>query len=412
VGVPDASASRSELPTFAPLVVAAPAPAKLPQRDAERYEHTPYRTRFGDAKLEAIEEHGGNVATEEAVAAGLAYLARLQSSRGQWGSSNDYDEKYGHVAVGKTALCLLAFLGAGHTPDSHTEHSDVTRKAVDFLLGTQLADSGHFGYSSSYSHGISTYALAECYALTKDKRLAQPLQRAVSWILSHQNRIRDPRMFGGWSYYFPDGHTYDRWPRSSITSWQVMALESARLAGLDVPDQAFLDAGSFLRAAHRRDRGVVLYNHDPDRLRSSYWTLPGSTPASLFALSLLGEDITRSSWRSVLDWIAERAPNGYRDRGTDAFVHQASGNLYFWYYGSLAMFRHGGTRWQQWNRSLQDTLLPSQQSDGSWEPISTYADYAGDDRRDRAYTTAMCVLTLEVYYRYFTPLLSVQPQDR
>ena len=30
---------------------------------------------------------------------------------------------------------------------------------------------------------------------------------------------------------------------------------------------------------------------------------------------------------------------------------------------------------------------------------------AGDSRRDRSYTTAMCVLSLEVYYRYFTPLL-------
>ena len=31
---------------------------------------------------------------------------------------------------------------------------------------------------------------------------------------------------------------------------------------------------------------------------------------------------------------------------------------------------------------------------------------SGDD--DRSYTTAMCVLTLEVYYRYFTPLLAVE----
>ena len=56
---------------------------------------------------------------------------------------------------------------------------------------------------------------------------------------------------------------------------------------------------------------------------------------------------------------------------------------------------------------LQDTLLPSQQQDGSWIPISTYSDYAGDDRGDRSYTTALCVLTLEVYYRYFPPLLEV-----
>ena len=145
-------------------------------------------------------------------------------------------------------------------------------------------------------------------------------------------------------------------------------------------------------------------------LRTSYWTLPGSTPAGLFALSLLGEDIESSTYSTVIDWIMERAPNGYRDRGTDSFVQNATGNLYYWYYGSLAMFRHGGQPWETWNRRLQDTLLPSQEADGSWVPISTYAEYAGDKRGDRAYTTAMCVLTLEVYYRYFTPLLKVAPE--
>ena len=51
---------------------------------------------------------------------------------------------------------------------------------------------------------------------------------------AHQSRDPDPRLFGGWSYYYPDGRTYDRWPRASITAWQVMALESARLGGLAV----------------------------------------------------------------------------------------------------------------------------------------------------------------------------------
>jgi len=409
---PSASATRGiDRPAFQPLVVASPAPTAPPSREAKRYDNTPYRSRFGEAKLEAIEEHGGSVETERAVAAGLRYLSLNQLRSGQWGSADDYDDKYGHVAVGKSALCLLAFLGAGHTPDSYTEHSEVTRRAIDFLLSVQDDETGHFGFSSSYSHGITTYALAECYALTSDRRLRKPLERAVSWILQNQSRVRDPRMFGGWSYYYPDHSTYDRWPRASVTAWQVMALESARLAGLDVPDNAFTDAAAFLRATHRRDRGVLLYNHDPTRLRSSYWTLPGSTPASLFALSLMGEDVTSNTWKSVVDYIEERAPSGYRNRGTDAFVHQAEGNLYFWYYGSLALFRHGGEPWQRWNQRLQSTLLPSQQADGSWIPISQYSDYAGDDRDDRSYTTAMCVLTLEVYYRYFTPLLQVKPGD-
>ncbi len=35
-------------------------------------------------------------------------------------------------------------------------------------------------------------------------------------------------------------------------------------------------------------------------------------------------------------------------------------------------------------------------------------EYADDRDSDRSYSTAMCVLTLEIYYRYFTPLLRVE----
>lgn len=107
-------------------------------------------------------------------------------------------------------------------------------------------------------------------------------------------------------------------------------------------------------------------------------------------------------------FLAERRPERYRYRGQDAFVLRGEGNLYFWYYGSLASFRRGGDTWKRWNAGMRGALLPSQGEDGSWEPISVYADYAGDDADDRSYTTALSVLTLEVYYRYFTPLLSVR----
>ena len=107
-------------------------------------------------------------------------------------------------------------------------------------------------------------------------------------------------------------------------------------------------------------------------------------------------------------YVLERAPSRYRYTSDDAFVYRAQGNLYFWYYATLAMFRCGGSTWARWNEQMKDTLVDGQEANGSWEPISIYAEYAGDDDRDRSYSTAMCVLTLEVYYRYFTPLLEVR----
>jgi len=378
---------------------------------AQRVEHTPYRARFGPAKARALDELGGSEETEAAVRAGLEYLAGIQHELGFWGDPRLDDEKYGRVFVGKTGLALLAFLGAGHTQDSESEHSAVVERAVEFLLGVQRDESGHFGRSSAYSHGIATYALAEDYALTGDPRLRAPLERAVAQILRHQSRDRrDARRFGGWSYYYTNDRTYDSWPRVSISVWQVMALESARLGGIEVPDRAFDDARLFLTRAFDARRECFRYSHDPDRLNGPYAILPGSTPAALFGLSLLGADLADPELAGAWEFVEERAPADYRYTSDDAFVSRAQGNLYFWYYGSLACLRRGGSTWRRWNLRLKESLLESQRADGSWRPISIYARrYAGDDGRDASYSTAMNVLSLEVYYRYFTPLLEVRP---
>jgi len=388
----------------------AQAPEPKPEATPSRLEHTPYRNRFGADKAEALELYGGSEETEAAVAAGLAYLASIQTEDGYWGSPRDRQDKYRQVLVGKTGLCLLAFLGAGHTPDSETEYADVARRAVDLLLSIQDERTGQFGDTSSYSHGIATYALAECFALTGDARLRRPLEHAVARIVSQQQHTSDPRTDGGWGYYYPDGSTWnrDRWPRVSVTAWQIMALESARLGGLTVADAVFDDARTFLASSWDDRLGAFRYSHDPGRLNSGWPTLPASTPAAVFALSLLGVPADDPALAEARDYVLERAPRRYARGSDEAFVRDAQGNLYFWYYATLATFRAGGNDWKRWNTALQETLLGGQQSDGSWRPISVYAEYAGDDDRDRSYTTAMCVLSLEVYYRYFTPLLEVR----
>jgi hypothetical protein len=46
----------------------------------------------------------------------------------------------------------------------------------------------------------------------------------------------------------------------------------------------------------------------------------------------------------------------------DDFVHARPANLYFWYYGTLAMFRVGGDAWKRWNVAMKETLPPAQAS--------------------------------------------------
>jgi hypothetical protein len=401
-------AIESAAPASKPLAAAPRASAADAPQAPRRLDDTPYRSRFGTEKETALREHGGTEETERAVANGLRYLAARQRRDGSWGSPNDRNAKYRDVRVGKSALALLAFLGAGHTPGSETEHAAVAELAVRWLLSTQDPATGHFGDCEAYGHGIATYALAECFALTRDARLGEAVQIGVQRILEQQIVSGDPRSVGGWSYFYPDGAVFDRWPRASITAWQVMALESARLGGFEVPDVAFERAAEFLRGCWDQELGRFRYSHDPQRLRSGYATLPGSTPAALFALSLLGEDLSSAEWSDAVGFVGACAPDGYRWDGERAFVERASGNLYFWYYGSLALFRSGGAPWERWNVALKESLPPAQEADGSWPPLDVYSEYAGDDDRDRVYSTALCVLSLEVYYRYFTPLLKVR----
>ena len=145
------------------------------------------------------------------------------------------------------------------------------------------------------------------------------------------------------------------------------------------------------------------------RLSSGYPTLPASTPAALFALSITGRDITRAEFDAPRAFVLDRAPRRFRSASEDDFVSRGQGNPYFWYYGTLSMFRAGGGAWSTWNEALKRTLLPAQERDGSWKPSDVYArQWARDDDGDRSYTTALCVLSLEVYYRYFLPLLTVR----
>ena len=78
--------------------------------------------------------------------------------------------------------------------------------------------------ASFYAHGQATIALCEAYALTRDPELLLPIQRALAFIAEAQH----PET-GGWKY---------RWHSAGDTSvfgWQIMALETVRMAGLDVP---------------------------------------------------------------------------------------------------------------------------------------------------------------------------------
>ncbi len=358
---------------------------------------SPYALRQAADRLKYAEQHGGSVETEAAVAAALQWLVQSQSPDGRWDASRFgaghemavQGQNRGGAGAdadsGISALALLALMGAGHTPVAGDYQSNVT-KGLEFLMRGQSAD-GHLAsetslYARMYCHSMATFALAEAFALTSDKRLEPVVGRAVDYSL----RAQHPST-GGWRYQ-PDD-TGD----TSQLGWQLMSLWSAERAGIKIPPPTWTGAERFLRSVRRgRHGGLASYRADG----------PASTPMTAEAL------YCRHLVREVLGGGTDLAAANEATAALLAMPPEPNRvNLYYWYYGTLALHHQQeassetAAAWLSWNAALTRVLLDSQISDGpeagSWEPNCVWGGYGG-----RIYSTAIGAMCLEVYYRYTT----------
>src|SRR5690606_32264673 len=99
--------------------------------------------------------------------------------------------------------------------------------------------------------------------------------------------------------------------------------------------------------------------------------------------------------KSILDMSERKYPVKYDGDKAD---------LYAWYYHTQACLMFGGSAWNKWNRCCQDEIADAQSKHGSWRPIK--AQNPGGELQQRAdgdgpvYRTTLCILMLEVFYRY------------
>jgi hypothetical protein len=199
--------------------------------------------------------YGGSDATEAAVARALEWLARQQGKDGLWSLQGPYaDGASQENRLAATAMALLAFQGAGNTPQVG-QHKKTVATAWAALLKKQVAGGdagagdgrrrsgpGRFEITlhdpperqALYSHAQVTIALCELYGMTKDPAYEQPARRAVAYAVAAQG----PN--GGWRY--EPGQNGDM----SVTGWYMMALKSAQMAGLTVPEETLAGLVRFL----------------------------------------------------------------------------------------------------------------------------------------------------------------------
>ncbi len=323
--------------------------------------------------------YGGTRGSESAVNKGLGFLATHQNADGSWDSPG-----YGRSS-GVTGLCMLAFLGAGHKVESTDKYGNVISRAAGFIADSvvdeglfvnqkiQPSDGGNF-----YSHCIGTLALAEAASVGGYGRGRSLARTGVDTILKAQKVEKPSAHRGGWRYGM--GATDSD---LSVTGWAIMALIAGRHTGVSVPRAALNDAARYVKNRAVPDG----FNYDV----SSAGAGLAMTASGALSMQLCGYANDPSVEVALKTLKASRPVAG------------SAANFYYIYYATQAMFQKGGVDWQYWNSSCRDYLVELQDKDGGW-PLGTGT---GETSAGRYYSTALSVLTLEVYYRY-QPLFEVE----
>ena len=317
---------------------------------------------------------GGSPASERAVELGLAWLAAHQRADGGWSFDLKDTQCAGRCShagthqstTAATALALLAYLGAGQT--HHTgEHQAVVERGLTYLQSRIVPSSrgADLQEGTMYAQGLATLALCEAYALSSDSELQLPAQQALDFIVS----VQHPH--GGWRY-FP-GQLGD----TTVLGWQLMALQSGKLAGLQIPNHTVSRAHEFLDRVQGEQGATYGYQTSGDQ----------ATPTAVGLLCRMYHGWQRSDERLRLgiERLASRGPDLQ--------------DLYFTYYATQALHHFDGPQWTAWNKQLRDRLVASQAKEGheagSWYTADYHTVSGG-----RLCDTALAIMILEVYYRH------------
>lgn len=304
---------------------------------------------------------------DQTIALGLEQLARTQSDDGSWDGG-----RFGkNVAI--TSLACLAMMGDGNTA-SRGPYADQIMRGVEFVLDSTkenglIASQANNG--PMYGHGFATLFLGEIYGMTPggpdtalSARLHESLVRAVRLIEQTQNEE------GGWRYN-PVPYDAD----VSVTICQIMALRSARNAGIEVSSETIDRAVEYVRQTQNPDGGFRYQIN----AGSSAWPRSAAGVASLYYAGIYSDD---SIDRGV-EYIMSTALPG---------ATTASRSHYFYgqYYAVQTMFLAGDERWATWWPAIRKELIETQLDSGAWEDRS-----AGE-----TYGTAMALIILQMPKRY------------
>lgn len=367
--------------------------------------------RSGATRVKMVQEGGGNAESERAVALGLNWLALHQANDGSW-SMTEYNMTTREKPIGQpgrvfawsggdkdsgnenkiaaTSFALLPFLAAGQTHkfnrENQIDYSKTVRAGLDFLINEQKRNArnakneGSFG-GGMYAQGVASIVMGEAYGMTSDPTLKQSALAAMRYIISAQHEG------GGWRYS----------PNTpgdlSVSGWMVMALKSMEMGGLVVPKAVMNRVDRYLDDSY--DEKGYGFTYTPGG-RST----PTMTAVGMLCKLYRGVSPRNPALLKGVDHLRKRAPAASMQE------------FYYAYYATQVMHHMGGDDWNFWNLGpsgkgtdgMRDLLVKAQDKGGnpkkalqagSWAPTRSF-----HDGQSRVLSTAMALLSLEVYYRH------------
>jgi len=314
-----------------PAAVEAVAPAG-PEPEAKR------PAGAGASAQNAPGENETNGRWRESVDRGLEWLARSQNADGSFGrgrvSSN----------AGIVSLCALALMADGNLP-GRGRYGDAVGRALEYVL-EHVTESGLVSSEGTngpmYGHGFAALFLGEIYGMSpEDTRVRDALSRAIRLIENSQNDE------GGWRYNpVPDDADV------SVTICQVMALRSARNAGIKIPKQVIDNAVRYVRECQNPDGGFRYMR----TTGASGWPRTAAGVATLFYAGIYEDD----SIPRGLSYVRRSATPDGAGPAVQAYY------FYGHYYAAQAMYLAGGDWWKDWWPRIRSELMQHQNADGSW----------------------------------------------
>ena len=353
-----------------------------------------------ESRERMLKEYGGNSASEEAVALALEWIVKHQLPDGGW----SFDHRIGdgkfrdspnpgifetetgarkYARNGATALALLPLLGQGHTHLAG-KYKKVVRRGLEYLMEKgKPQKGGSISYlepgGTYYSHGLCAIVFGEAFAMSQDPLLAPYAQGCIWYLEQTQNRD-----IGGWQYKPHEAGD------TSVVGWQVMALKSGKLSGLQINKKTYSLINKFLNYVSIENGTYYGYKTPPvNRNRAR-------TAVGILCRMYMGWDKDHPSLNKAVKYLSDSGPD--------------KKDIYYNYYGTQVMKQFGGDEWTKWNKVMRDSLVESQNKSGNTAGSWFFGSSHANDSGGRLYCTAMACMTLEVYYRYL-PLYSQEATE-